>query len=360
VIGRRAAGVLLVATLVAVAPPANSSRAQNVPEPASVVEDFSAERIGSATVSFSPQAGFWSIASEDGRPVLVEDGSQWQGSGLAASLADQARSAYGERWAEFIDDLAETAYFPLAIYNGVDSVSDGTLSMHFKILGGNLDQDAGLAFNVQPNGDFMALRSDTEENNLLLYQWIQGQGMPLKRVDRVPTALGDWHEQTLIVSGAHVTGLLDGRVYLDAILDAPVSGGVGLWSKTDTVVLFDRFSVADAPAPAPGTAGPAANTGAPIIRVQNLDRAVEFAQQANVPAARSELQEFVADWTSIAEQVRRVSPESAQAIQDASGDALASLSGSSPALADQFVYVQALLRLQQVVHDQQQRLTPQV
>jgi hypothetical protein len=211
------------------------------------VEDFSSDTVGSPPASFKPQAGFWTVASQDGRPVLIEDGSQWQGSGLANSLADQARAIYGDRWAEFMDDLAETAYFPLAVFGGVENFSDGTLSMRFKILGGNLDQDVGLAFNIQPNGDFMALRSDAEENNLLLYQWVQGQAMPLKRVERVSTTLGDWHEQTLVVSGTHISGLLDGKVYLDATLDAPVSGQVGLWSKTDTIVLFDRFGVSGRP-----------------------------------------------------------------------------------------------------------------
>jgi hypothetical protein len=224
-----------------------SSPGSSLAQPAALSEDFTAETVGGAPASFRPQAGFWNIASQDGRPVLVEDGTQWQGSGLANSLADQARAIYGDRWAEFIDDLAETAYFPLAIFGRVENFSNGTLSTRFKMLGGNLDQDAGLAFNIQPNGDFMALRSDTQENNLLLYQWVQGQAMPLKRVELVPTTLGEWHEQTLVVSGTHVSGLLDGKVYLDATLDAPVSGQVGLWSKSDTIVLFDHFSITPAP-----------------------------------------------------------------------------------------------------------------
>jgi hypothetical protein len=223
---------------------AASSLAQ---QPSALGEDFSSETVGGAPTSFRPQAGFWSIATEDGRPVLVEDGSQWQGSGLANSLADQARAIYGDRWSEFIDDLAETAYFPVALFGRVENFSNGTLSMRFKVLGGNLDQDDGLAFNIQPNGDFMALRSDTQENNLLLYQWVQGQAMPLKRVELVPTTLGDWHEQTLVISGSHLSGLLDGKVYLDATLDAPVSGQVGLWTKSDTIVVFERFSVSSAP-----------------------------------------------------------------------------------------------------------------
>jgi hypothetical protein len=238
---RRIGALLTAAILIA------SSPGPGLAQPSPISEDFSGETVGSAPASFRPQAGFWNIDSQDGRPVLVEDGSQWQGSSLANSLADQAHAIYGDRWAEFIDDLAETAYFPLAVYGRVENFSNGTLSMRFKVLGGNLDQDAGLAFNIQPNGDFMALRSDTQENNLLLYQWVQGQAMPLKRVELVPTTLGEWHEQTLVVSGNHLSGLLDGKVYLDATLDAPVSGQVGLWSKTDTLVLFDRFSVTPAP-----------------------------------------------------------------------------------------------------------------
>jgi hypothetical protein len=231
---------LLLATVLLAQPAMAQTQAQ-------VVEDFSREPVGGAPMAFKPQAGFWNIASQDGRPVLVEDGSQWEESGLANSLADQAHAIYGDRWAEFIDDLAETAYFPLAVFGGVENFSNGTLSMRFKVLGGNLDQDVGLAFNIQPNGDFMALRSDTQENNLLLYQWVQGQAMPLKRVELVPTTLGDWHEQTLVISGSHLSGLLDGKVYLDATLDAPVSGQVGLWTKSDTIVVFERFSVSSAP-----------------------------------------------------------------------------------------------------------------
>ena len=68
---------------------------------------------------------------------------------------------------------------------------------------------------------------------------VQGSGHAAqKRVELVPTTLGEWHEQTLAVSGTHVSGLLDGKVHLEA----PVSGQVGLSSKTDTIVLFDRFS----------------------------------------------------------------------------------------------------------------------
>ncbi len=36
---------------------------------------------------------------------------------------------------------------------------------------------------------------------------------------------------------------MDGLKFLEADLPTPVSGGVGAWAKSDTVVLFDSFSV---------------------------------------------------------------------------------------------------------------------
>jgi hypothetical protein len=40
-----------------------------------------------------------------------------------------------------------------------------------------------------------------------------------------------------------VSAALDGLKFIDADLPSPVSGQVGAWAKTDTVVLFDSFKV---------------------------------------------------------------------------------------------------------------------
>ncbi len=217
-----------------------------------IVEDFTEEKLGSAPTSFNTPTGFWSIGTNgsDSKPVLFEDGTQWQGSQTANTLANQARALYGDRWAEFIDDLPGTAYFPIALFNKVTSFSGGTITTRLAIAGGDIDQDAGIAFNYQPNGDMMALRVESQENNMKLYQWVQGQPTSLSLIENVPLALARWHDVSVTVStgGTHVTGMLDGQKYLEADLDTPVNGQVGVWSKTDTVVLFDSFTVAtDAP-----------------------------------------------------------------------------------------------------------------
>jgi len=112
-------------------------------------------------------------------------------------------------------------------------------------VGGDIDQDAEVLFDYQPNGDMMALRMDSQENNLKLYQWVQGQPTVLKLAENVPAALARWHDISVTVSvgGTHVSGSLDGQKFVDADVDTPISGQVGAWAKSDTVVLFDSFSV---------------------------------------------------------------------------------------------------------------------
>ena len=211
-----------------------------------VADDFSQESVGAAPTQFSTPVGFWSVGTADGvKPVLFEDGTQWAGSQAANNFTSQAQAVYGSRWNEFIDDLPGTAYFPIAVFKPVTSFSGGTITTRLATVGGNLDQDAGIMFNYQPNGDMMALRMDALESNVKLYQWVNGQPTVLKLATNVPAAMARWHDLSVVVSngGTHVAGILDGLKFLESDLSVPVSGGVGAWAKSDTVVLFDSFSV---------------------------------------------------------------------------------------------------------------------
>jgi hypothetical protein len=212
-----------------------------------VVEDFTEESLGIAPTSFTTPTGFWSIGTngQDTKPVLYEDGTQWEGSQTANTLASQARALYGGRWNEFVDDLPGTAYFPIAVFNKVPNFSGGIVTARLATVGGDIDQDAGVLFDYQPNGDMMALRMDSQENNLKLYQWVQGQPTVLKLAENVPAALARWHDVSVTVSngGTHVSGSLDGQKFIDADVGTPISGQVGAWAKSDTVVLLDSFTV---------------------------------------------------------------------------------------------------------------------
>ena len=47
----------------------------------------------------------------------------------------------------------------------------------------------------------------------------------------------------LVVTGAKIEGYINGRLYLTHTLPEPVSGRIGVWSKADSVVFFDDYTV---------------------------------------------------------------------------------------------------------------------
>ncbi|MBI5585505.1 MAG: hypothetical protein HY892_16985 [Deltaproteobacteria bacterium] len=185
---------------------------------------------------------------QDGdKRVLVVDGRKWSRGQAASGLADRARSLYGERYAEFLDNVQAFAYFPYAVASGVEDFRQGEIVVRFKGMDGRIDQAAGILFNLKPNGDYLALRANPLENNLVLWKFERGKRSSEKWVKNTPTPSRQWHELKLVVHGSSVEGYLNNQLYLTHRLPGPVSGLVGLWSKADSIVYFDNYQVTIAP-----------------------------------------------------------------------------------------------------------------
>lgn len=210
---------------------------------ASAVQSFDTETVGAEPKSFTAAVGNWVIVDNGGNKALSVNGSQWARGQTSAGLADKARALYGERYAEFLDNVQSYAYFPIAVMNEVADFRNGAITLRFKGVAGRIDQAAGILFNVQPNGDYLALRANPLEDNLVLWQYVKGRRSSIKWVRNTPTPTGQWHELKLTVVGNKVQGWLNGVLTLSHDLEKPVSGRIGLWSKADSVVYFDDFRV---------------------------------------------------------------------------------------------------------------------
>ena len=210
---------------------------------ASSVQSFDAETVGAEPKSFTAAVGNWVIVDNGGNKALSVNGSQWARGQTSAGLADKARALYGERYAEFLDNVQSYAYFPIAVMNEVADFRNGAITLRFKGVAGRIDQAAGILFNVQPNGDYLALRANPLEDNLVLWQYVKGKRSSVKWVRNTPSPSGQWHELKLTVVGNKVQGWLNGVLTLSHDLEKPVSGRIGLWSKSDSLVYFDDFRV---------------------------------------------------------------------------------------------------------------------
>jgi hypothetical protein len=205
--------------------------------------DFSDETVGADPKSFVPVVGIWRIESDAGKNVLAVDGRQWKEGQSSAGIADKARALYGERYAEFLDRVQAYAYFPYAVAPNVENFTGGEITVRFEGLSGRIDQGAGILFNLKPNGDYLTIRANCLENNLVLWKFEKGKRSSVKWVRNTPTASKQWHELKVRISGTKVEGYLDGKRYLEDTLPQPVSGRIGLWSKADSYMHFSDYTV---------------------------------------------------------------------------------------------------------------------
>ena len=208
--------------------------------------DFTNETIGAEPKAFTSVVGVWRIESERDKKVLTVDGRQWKEGQASAGLADKARALYGERYAEFLDRVQAFAYFPYAVANDVADFHNGEITVRFEGLSGRIDQGAGILFNLKPNGDYLTLRANCLEGNLVLWKFEKGRRSSVKWVRNAPASSREWHELKVKISGTKLEGYLDGKLHLEHELPQPVSGRVGLWSKADSRMYFADYVVSPA------------------------------------------------------------------------------------------------------------------
>jgi hypothetical protein len=205
--------------------------------------DFSDETVGAEPKSFISVVGVWRIETDGNNKVLVVDGRQWKEGQTAAGIADKARALYGERYAEFLDRVQAYAYFPYAAAKDVADFRDGDISVRFEGISGRIDQGAGILFNLKQNGDYLTIRANPLENNLVLWKFEKGRRSSVKWIRNTPTPTRQWHDLKVRIAGPKVEGYLDGKLYLEHTLPEPISGRIGLWSKADSHMYFDDYTV---------------------------------------------------------------------------------------------------------------------
>ena len=218
--------------------------AQRASKPKTIHIDLSKETPGKESTKFLSVVGNWSIVNDGGAKVLGVDGRQWLRGQPAGGLAQKARAIYGSRHEEFIDNVKAFAYFPYAVAKDIDDFHDGKITMRFKLVTGQLDQCAGILFNLKANGDYLTVRFNGKEDNVVLWTFVKGKRSFVKKgSENVPLQMNSWHSLEIDVHGTTLQASLDGNHLLDYTLAEAVSGRVCVWSKTDSVSYFDQYTV---------------------------------------------------------------------------------------------------------------------
>lgn len=214
---------------------------------AEIKVDLRKEQAGKAPKQFQPIVGSWIVAKDGADTVIMVDGRPWvaRQDNPTRLLLESARKFYGASNEEFMDNVKQFAYYPIAILKGVDNFTNGTISLRFKTVSGTNDRCSGILFNVKPNGDWLSIRYNDTENNIAMWTFHAGVRKRVKFGARNAFMLdrNAWHEMKMTVEGTDFKAWIDGTPGLEYTLPEPVSGRIGLWSKTDSTSYFKDYVV---------------------------------------------------------------------------------------------------------------------
>lgn len=133
------------------------------------------------------------------------------------------------------------AAYPVCIKDG-PSVQDGFVEVKFKPVSGKKDQAGGVLWRCADADNYYIARANALEDNVTIYHTIKGKRVPFKNVD-VKVAPGVWHTLRVDFAGNKFTVTFDGQKVIEATDDSfTAAGKVGVWTKADSVTLFDDFS----------------------------------------------------------------------------------------------------------------------
>lgn len=141
------------------------------------------------------------------------------------------------------------ATFPVAIRNGT-RIQNGFVEVKFKAVAGAEDRAAGLIWRAKDADNYYVVRANALEDNVVLYKTIKGVRTALDIVGRkggygvkVAVPSGQWHTLRCDFAGNRFKVTYNGKVLFEvedsSITDA---GMVGLWTKADSVTLFDDLT----------------------------------------------------------------------------------------------------------------------
>ncbi len=194
------------------------------------VFDFSDDALNSvpagfrSTVAGSGPAGEWKVIEADAPAALPSLSGASTRRTTRRAVAQVSRDTTDER-------------FPLLIFDG-DSYNDFAFTVNIKMVEGEKEQMAGIAFRIQDEKNYYYVRASALGGSLYFFKVVDGlRSEPIGA--RFEIAKGIWHELKVECQGNKIHVAFDGREAIPWLLDKSFTAGkLGFWTKSDSVSHF--------------------------------------------------------------------------------------------------------------------------
>src|SRR5437667_1733146 len=133
------------------------------------------------------------------------------------------------------------ATFSVCFKNNTN-MKDGFVEVKFKPVAGKEDQAGGVIWRLQDANNYYISRANALEDNVTIYHTINGKRVAFKNINTKVTS-GVWHTLRVEFAGNKFTVIFDGNKVIEATDESFANAGkVGVWTKADSVTLFDNFT----------------------------------------------------------------------------------------------------------------------
>jgi hypothetical protein len=133
------------------------------------------------------------------------------------------------------------ATYPLCFKNDTN-LQDGFVEVKFKPVSGKEDQAGGVVWRLKDANNYYVARANALEDNVAIYDTVNGTRTERKRIN-LKVAPNTWHMVRVDFQGAHFTVTYDGKKAIEWDDNKfKEAGKVGVWTKADSVTLFDDFN----------------------------------------------------------------------------------------------------------------------
>ena len=127
---------------------------------------------------------------------------------------------------------------------------DGHVEVKFKPISGKQDQAGGLVWRYRDNNNYYVVRANAIEGNVVLYKTVNGKRSSLQLKGRtsgygvdIDVPENKWSTLRVEFTGKLFTVYFDGKKLFEVEDETfAEAGGVGVWTKADSVTLFDDFT----------------------------------------------------------------------------------------------------------------------
>jgi Domain of Unknown Function (DUF1080) len=147
-------------------------------------------------------------------------------------------------------DPKPSSRFPVLVYDRIVA-RDADFSVRFKAVSGKDDQAAGLVWRYKDEKNYYIVRANALEDNVVLYIVKDGKraDLPVKGKgktygEKAPVSKTEWSSLGMQVRGDNFKVIFNGQLLFEVDDKTfPDAGKIGLWTKADSVMLFDDLVI---------------------------------------------------------------------------------------------------------------------